>query len=55
MNNCVKRRRGEKKDHPNQLGNKNKSLSYYRMDATLLFGLLYMRWTYDQIRINREE
>lgn len=26
MNNCVKRRRGEKKDHPNQLGNKNKSL-----------------------------
>lgn len=25
------------------------------MDATLLFGLLYMRWTYDQIRINRED
>lgn len=25
MNNYVKRRRGEKKDHPNQLGNKNKS------------------------------
>lgn len=44
MNNCVKRRRGEKKDHPNQLGNKNKSpiiewMQRYYLDYYIWDGL----------------